>query len=318
MPSPGAAVLLKRLFSTEGEAPMPDSSKNPFFPEEMISAWMKASGSFFEAMAGVAKPPFSPGDGDATGFDRFSETWTSVFKTWASTHSAMGDSEAVESLIRSMTSAPELSLRLLQTGMNGFSLLQQRWAERLTRLNDSSGPYDFGDLDKDFLNRWTEAYQKEFRQFLKVPQLGLTRFYQERFNEALDRYNLLQASLTEFVHLFSVPVEKSLQVMNKKLAQMADDGKLPDDARQIYKEWIKVLEGHYMTLFQSSEYADTMAKTIDSLNEFISARQKVMESLLKSVPVPTQQEMDELYKELYNLKKRLWKMEKEKKQETGK
>ena len=296
---------------------MPDSYKNPFFPEEMISAWMKASGSFLEAMAGFQVPFSKPEKSGAGNLDRFSETWASGLKAWAATHSAMGDSEAIESLIRSMTSTPELSLRLLQTGMNGFSMLQQRWSERLAKLNASSGPYDFADLDKDFLNRWTEAYKSEFRQFLKVPQLGLARFHQERFNEALDRFNLLQASLTEFVHLFSVPVEKSLQVMNKKLAEMADEGKLPEDTREIYKEWIKVLEGHYMTLFQSSEYASTMAKTIDALNDFITARQKVVESFLKSVPVPTQQEMDDLYKEIYLLKKRLRKMERESKQAQG-
>jgi polyhydroxyalkanoate synthesis regulator phasin len=109
--------------------------------------------------------------------------------------------------------------------------------------------------------------------------------------------------------------------MNKKMAEMADEGKLPDDYREVYKLWIKVLEGHYMTLFQSAEYAETMAKTVDALNAFIDARQKVMESVLKAVPVPTQKEMDELYKELYQLKKRLRKMEQkdraQKRQEAG-
>ncbi len=296
---------------------MPDSNKNPFFSEEILSSWMKASGTFFEAMAGL-KPPFFGGESTETkGFDRFAETWSSGLKAWAAAHSAMADTEQVEAMLRSMTSVPELSLRLLQTGLNGFSLLQQRWAERLTRLNASTGPYDFADLDRDFLNRWTEAYEKEFRQFLQVPQLGLTRFYQERLNAALDRYNLLQAALTEFVHLFSVPVEKSLQVLNKKLAEMAEEGKLPQDSRDIYQLWIKVLEGHYMTLFQSAEYTDAMAKTIGALNDFIDARQKVMESVLKLVPVPSQAEMDELYKEIYHLKKRLRILEKENLRETG-
>jgi class III poly(R)-hydroxyalkanoic acid synthase PhaE subunit len=288
---------------------MPDSPKNPNFSEEILSSWMKASGTFFEAMASL-KPPFFSAESKAKGDDRFTETWSSGLKAWAAAHSALGDAGEVEALIRSMTSVPELSLRLLQTGLNGFSLLQQRWAERLTRLNASSGPYDFADLDRDFLNRWTEAYEKEFRQFLQVPQLGLTRFYQERLNTAFDRFNLLQAAMTEFVHLFSVPVEKSLQVLNKKLAEMAEAGKLPEDFRDIYKLWIIVLEGHYMTLFQSSEYTDAMAKTINALNEFIDARQKVMESLLKLVPLPSQEEMDELYKEIYHLKKRLLALEK--------
>jgi class III poly(R)-hydroxyalkanoic acid synthase PhaE subunit len=289
---------------------MPDSTNNPFFPGDVLLEWMKATGSFFQAMAGFQ--PFSRRTGDAGVNDlhHFADIWSTGLKAWAAAHSSMGESNIAESMNRSMESMPELSLHLMQTGMNAFSLLQQRWAERLSRLNKSSGPYDFTDLDKDFLNRWTDVYEKEFRQFLKVPQLGLTRFYQERFNEAMDRYNLLQAALTEFTHLFSVPVEKSLEVMNRKMAEMAKEGAVPEDSRELYKMWIKVLEGHYMTLFQSAEYTSAMAKTIDALNTFINARQKVMDTLLQFVPLPSQKEMDEMYKEIYHLKKRLRALEK--------
>jgi class III poly(R)-hydroxyalkanoic acid synthase PhaE subunit len=288
---------------------MPDP-KNPFFSEELLSGWMKATGSFFEAIALLQPFSSQAGAAGASDFNRFSEAWNSGLRVWSAAHSSLGESSIVESMIRSMESLPELSLRLMQTGMNGFSLLHQRWAERLSRLNESSGPYDFTDLDKDFLNRWTEIYEKEFRQFLKVPQLGLTRFYQERINDAVDRYNLLQAALTEFIHLFSVPVEKSLQVMNKKLAEIAEKGTLPEDPRELYQMWIKVLEGHYMTLFQSPEYTSAMAKTIDAMNTFIEARRKVVDTVLKLVPLPSQGEMDELYKEIYQLKKRLRALEK--------
>jgi hypothetical protein len=294
----------------EGEAPMPGPMKNPFFPEELLSEWMKASGSFFEAMAGIQPFSFTKDRAGSKEPNRFSEAWNAGLRAWAAAQSSMGKTDVAESLIRSMESLPEISLRLMQTGMNGFSLFQQRWAERLVKLNDSSGPYDFTDLDKDFLNRWTEIYEKEFRQFLKLPQLGLTRFYQERFNEAMDRYNLLQAAMTEFIHLFSVPVEKSLQVMNRKMAEMAKEGTVPEDSRELYKMWIKVLEGHYMTLFQSAEYTSAMAKTIDALNTFINARQKVMDTILQFVPLPSQKEMDEMYKEIYHLKKRLRALEK--------
>ena len=52
-----------------------------------------------------------------------------------------------------------------------------------------------------------------------------------------------------------------------------------------------------------------MSKAVSAMNVFLTARQKVVEALLKTVPVPTQEELDELYREIYLLKKRLRKLE---------
>ena len=49
---------------------------------------------------------------------------------------------------------------------------------------------------------------------------------------------------------------------------------------------------------------------MDALTAFIAARQEVLEDTLKSMPVPTTKDMDELYKEIYLLKKRIRELEK--------
>jgi polyhydroxyalkanoate synthesis regulator phasin len=65
-----------------------------------------------------------------------------------------------------------------------------------------------------------------------------------------------------------------------------------------------------MTLFQSSDYVQTLGRTLDSLNGFLSARQEVLEDMLKLLPVPTHRDMDEINREIYLLKRRLRTLEK--------
>ena len=65
-----------------------------------------------------------------------------------------------------------------------------------------------------------------------------------------------------------------------------------------------------MKLFQSDDYLQSLAKTINALNEYIRARRTVLEDALKSLPIPTETDMDELYKEIYELKRRLRALEK--------
>jgi uncharacterized coiled-coil DUF342 family protein len=67
-----------------------------------------------------------------------------------------------------------------------------------------------------------------------------------------------------------------------------------------------------MSLFKSPEYVSAMAKTLGALEDFIAARNAITQDFLKTMAVPTQDELDELYKDLYQLKKRIKILEKEK------
>ena len=125
-----------------------------------------------------------------------------------------------------------------------------------------------------------------------------------------DKYNLFQANAAEFFHLLYLPVEKSLKAMQKQLTELVDKGELPEDPNTYYQLWIKMLEGHYMRLFQSEEYGRHLHKTLSSTAEFSKAKNDVIQNTLDTLPVPTQKEMDELYKEIYLLKKKVRTLEK--------
>lgn len=64
-----------------------------------------------------------------------------------------------------------------------------------------------------------------------------------------------------------------------------------------------------MTLFQSPEYNQSFSDTIDRLGDFLSSRNKVISDFLQGMPIPTDKEMDEVYKDLYRIKKRITELE---------
>jgi len=204
-------------------------------------------------------------------------------------------------------------LNVAQKSWDGYFQQHQQWQAKAGKREESTRAYKFKNLDEDAFKMWLELYEKEFSQVLNIPQVGLTRVYQERMLRIVDKFNIFRATMAKFIHLFYLPVEKSFKIMQEKLSELADEGELPDDSKAYYQMWIKVLEGRYMMLFQSPEYIQTMHQTLDSLVEFSTAKKEVLQDMLKIFPVPTQQEMDELCKELYLLKKRIKALEKEKK-----
>ena len=178
-------------------------------------------------------------------------------------------------------------------------------------MQQSGQAYDFENLDREALRIWSDLYEKEFRQFLNIPQVGLTRFYQERIGKSIDRFFRFQTAMAEFIQILHLPVEKSIEVLQSEINELAEKGELPGTSREYYQRWIKILEGHYMRLYQSDHFADVMARTLAALEEFVAARNEVVLDALQSLPIPDQKQMDELYKEIYLLKRRVRALEKQ-------
>jgi polyhydroxyalkanoate synthesis regulator phasin len=121
---------------------------------------------------------------------------------------------------------------------------------------------------------------------------------------------VLHAKLSEFLFVLYLPIEKSSKVFHEQVAQQAEQGNLPENSGDYYRMWIKILEGHYMTLFQSKDYVVVLNQAIEAMSDFKSRREEVLRDILQHLAIPTQLELDDLYKELYETKKRLRTLEK--------
>ncbi len=282
-------------------------------PESLVETWMRTTAEFWETSlqmwSGGSDNPEYPGAPNETSKPRTFESFESTLKSWKALSTLMKEPEVLESMLKGINALPELASKMTKPAIEGYLHLQREWLERAGRIGKSTAAYKFENLDQETFRAWLDVYQTEFRKFLNVPQLGLTREYQERFTNAADKFNVFQATLAEFVSVLYLPVEKSFKVVQDQLSRMADQGQVPEKSKEFYRLWVKVLEGHYMTLFKSPEYNEVLSRILNALGEFNIARQQVLQDAMQTLPVPTLKEMDELYKEIYLLKKRVRELE---------
>lgn len=278
---------------------MSDKQEVPLTMASLVDAWIKSMSDVFGTMAGQSTNPKAKASMDA------------ALKNWQTMTSAMAQPESISSFTKGSDAMPEMLLHLAQSQLVGFSEMQKKMIERLGRMGASAKAYEFQDIDENIFRIWTDIYQKEFQQFFQIPQLGLLRSYQEKANQVVDKYNFFQSTLAEFLNLLGLPFNRTMQMMQDQLGEMAENGTLPEDSKVYYNLWVKVLEGHYMTLYQTPEYIETMARTINALTDYSAARDAAFEDLLSQLPVARKSEMDDMARELYELKKRLRKLEKE-------
>lgn len=280
---------------------MNDKKEDPFGMASLVDTWIKSMGDVFGSMAGQSANSKAQANMDA------------ALKNWQAIAGAMAKPESISSLLKGSGAMPEMLLNLAQTSLGSFVKMQQNITDSLGRVGASAEAYKFQDIDENLFRIWTDIYEKEFKQFFQIPQLGLMRTYQEKNNQLADKYNFFQFTLSEFLNLLGLPFNRAMQVMQDKIGEMAENGTLPEDSNVYYNMWVKVLEGHYMTLYQTPEYVETMAKTINALADFSAAKNAVLEDMLSLFPVAKKSDMDDIARELYELKKRLRKLEKEQK-----
>ncbi len=287
------------------ERPIPDQ-------QTLISEWMKMANQLWAKSGSGPAGPSSEEDAPPKKENArvLQDAFLSTIKSFTAISTALSEPSAVDAVFRGTATLPDITSNFLQSGMQAFLTLQHQAFEKVNSLNERSEPYSFDNLDQETLQSWSNIYKKEIRRYFNIPQLGLNRYHQERVNNALDKYNLFSSCLAEFLQLIQMPFEKTNKMMHEKIETLTKKGNLPADSREYYRMWVKTLEGHFMTLFQSSEYNETFSNTLAALEDYLGARNDIIQDMLQTYPIPTNKEMDDLYKEVYLLKKKVRKLEK--------
>ena len=218
--------------------------------------------------------------------------WQAFQPLWAGTQC----SEAKD------TSAPPFDMLQSLMRVMGSGGLSQELFKWLWDKGEVTGRSIEG-LQREAVKAWTGFHEKEIQPLLKIPQVGLTRVYQEKINRFADKFNTYQAAVMEFRMLLAVPMEKSFIEMKEQLDKLREQGELAEEFKVYYGMWIKVLENHYMSLFKTDEYRQALSRLLNETAAFKVTGNDVLTEVLEFLPIPTNRDMDEVYKELYTLKK---------------
>lgn len=161
---------------------------------------------------------------------------------------------------------------------------------------------DPGDGNEPFKS-WNAFYEKEIKPLLNVPQVGLARYYQERSNQLIDKFNSWNKASAEFLHVISRPLDESLRIVQREMEKGDQANRFSEGLKGFYQVWIKQLDSLYQNLFRSPEFIKCLSDTLDALEGFVTARTGYLQDLGKALQLPTMKDLDEAYRELYLLKK---------------
>jgi hypothetical protein len=236
-----------------------------------------------------------------------------AFQAWQAFASQAQNKDFMDNIIMSNKNGSENFQKLFKTGWDNYSFFQKKINESSMGMDKIFETFKQKNPESDFFNAGMEFYRKEFSKFFSIPKLGLSRTYQEKMNDVLDKFNVFNGTVAEFMYFLYIPFEESFKVVQKKLAELAEKDALPEDVNEYYRMWLAQLESHYMELYKTREYTTVLGKVLSAMGEFTKAKQSMTQDSLKMFGIPAEEDLDELYKDIYLMKKRIKDLEKKSK-----
>lgn len=204
----------------------------------------------------------------------------------------------------------ELFKAYVKTNGNFF----EPWTSNAKQLRDLFVEGVLADKSKlgEFFELWRAQFDKTFGAILLSPSMGINKELIEQQSKAFDTFIDMMLLSTDFTSRIYAVQSENVDDMIKKYLEMAEEGVQPKTFNEFYTYWSNELEGVFDSYFATPEYAKLLGQLSTAAMDYKIEMQKLIEKYLADTPIVTRSEINSLYKTIYELKKELKALKKEK------
>ena len=124
-----------------------------------------------------------------------------------------------------------------------------------------------------------------------------------QINENLMEFNRL---VTEYYKQLSETWSEAQKKVNLKAPDVPHDTEQMESFKRI---WIDIFDNDYTELFDSEKFGENYGKLVSKELELTKHWNNISNVILQSANLPSKEEIDEVYKEIHAMKKRVTKLE---------
>ncbi|HLD36053.1 MAG TPA: poly(R)-hydroxyalkanoic acid synthase subunit PhaE [Planctomycetota bacterium] len=338
-PNPFLDMWTKFADSYTKSNPFTNSFSNPFTASQNMGGFNQ---DWFKGYDEMAKQFYQMPMSGAAGniFPKFIEaadTYMKLFKAWTDNAGNLSSSpDAMKNLLNMwMDSQKEVFGKLfglpipsmdnmgdfsesIKKSLENFSQFYDQnykpFVENWSKLSSQMGDALKGKQDpakyKELYNSLMQGYEAAFGKFLKMPMVGPSRQVLEKIHTSIDSFMKYCGATVEFSMLLYSPSKTTIEELTQKAQTILKGEATQEKYKQFYELLVKTFEDRFYQLFKTPAFAESLKTTLDSYLDFRNNHFAVVEEMLKSTPIITRTEINDVYQELYNLKKRIKELEK--------
>lgn len=158
---------------------------------------------------------------------------------------------------------------------------------------------------------WNLLYEETFGSLMQSPILGPTREFNGKLLRGFNAWtNFYRASLDYQVVLADIQI-RSFEELMRELVTLAEKGKKVDDWREFQQLWSQVSDRVFAEAFCDEDNLKVRGKFLNALNTYRLHQQDLLELWLKAMNIPLRSEIDEVHKNIYELRKEVKRLKQE-------
>ncbi|MSV33459.1 MAG: hypothetical protein EXS76_01860 [Nitrosarchaeum sp.] len=178
---------------------------------------------------------------------------------------------------------------------------------------ESQSPKDITDYYKHLSLFWTDIIHLMASKPQALTSIGPMRAFasnSKKISTELIQINENLMEFNKFVTEYYKQLSETWSEAQKKVNMKAPD--VPHDTEQMesFKRiWIDIFDNDYTELFDSEKFGENYGKLVSKELELTKHWNNISNVILQSANLPSKEEIDEVYKEIHALKKRVTKLE---------
>lgn len=170
-----------------------------------------------------------------------------------------------------------------------------------------------GDADAaiKFFTEIGDRYEATFGKVVKMMNLGINMEAANEQQAAMDAYYKMMFSAGKLSSIMTKSNNANVQTLTETYKNMMKEGQKVTTFKEFYDLWYNTSEKAMEDLFATVEFSKAFADFTDKYFLYLTASNKVVERNLSSLPIPTNKDMEGLYKTVYDLRKAVRDLQKE-------
>lgn len=155
----------------------------------------------------------------------------------------------------------------------------------------------------EFTGLFRKNYEATVGKALRTPSLGYFRELVERINRTLDAALEFNVALGEYQALFFQTSQRAGEKIVSRLSEFKEQEITEESFREFYRLWWTINEETFQELFHSPEFTRLLKEVLVRGLLFRKWLDDLGGQFAELVNLPTKNDMDEIYKALYELRK---------------
>lgn len=160
-------------------------------------------------------------------------------------------------------------------------------------------------------NNWFTQMNNTFAPLTKLMPNNGNKQQMEAIKEISNMLNIYNLKNSQLQYMMYTNGVKAMETLAEDLYTKMRKGEDMSTFMNIYQDWLNTNDKQFVTLFETEEYSKLMSE-VSSLQLTLKKQIEIqMEKSMSHLPLINRTEMDELYKTIYELKKRINILEKQ-------